>query len=65
MRDEEVPKHFKKVKKKPYGIRFGCHYTRWYETEKARNQAFIDLPKHTCNVIKDHGHTWDYQKVER
>ncbi len=72
MRDEEIPKHFKKPVKKRFGLQmsygfFGKKwtYTRWYTTEKARDQAMIDLPKHTCNILKDRGYTKNYRTVER
>ncbi len=72
MRDEEIPQHFKKPVKKRFGLQmsygwFGKKhtYTRWYSTEKARDQAMIDLPKHTHNLLKDNGHIQNYRTVER
>jgi hypothetical protein len=67
--DEEVPQHFKKSKKKSYGIKISRNYIRWYETEKARDQAFEDIPKHKRNSLKEinkkHGMIQKYKKVER
>jgi hypothetical protein len=73
---DEVPKHFKKAKKKKFGIRYRYDYpfcsgvhTLWYATEKARDQAFIDLPRR--EMIKWTGFRLknvkvrDYYKVER
>jgi len=67
MIDDEIPKHRKKPKYKRFGIGItwdalgrNWTYIRWYETEKARDTAMLDLPKHEC--IKGR-HT--YAKVER
>ena len=74
MRDEEVPQHHKKSVKrsKPFGIQYSYGstfgpraYTQWYKTRKARDQAFVDLPKHECNILKAHGVVKHYRKVER
>jgi hypothetical protein len=72
MRDEEVPRHHKRAVKKRFGIAYEfTHiliktiYTRyhWYATEKARDQAYIDLPKHTWTLLK--GRERQFRKVER
>lgn len=74
MRDEEIPRHVKKVKKhaKRFGIESSAVFlqqtwvhTDWYRTEKARDQAIVDLVKHTCNILKENGRVTKYQKVER
>ena len=72
MRDEEVPPHRKKPKKKKFGLEytyafFGRSHTYhlWYQTERARDQAYIDLPKHECNLLKERGTARVYRKVER
>jgi hypothetical protein len=72
MRDEEVPQHHKKPKKKKFGVQysyglFGKSHTHtlWYQTERARDQALIDLPKHEDSRMKDRGVTRNYRKVDR
>ena len=68
--DEEIPRHIKKAKKKRFGLRSTRHflgrnwtYTNWYATEKARDQAAVDLVKHTTYFLKDH--PCKYERVER
>jgi hypothetical protein len=70
--DEEVPQHHKKAKKKKFGLEYAYtffgkngNYTLWYQTERARDQALIDLPKHECHWLKVKSTARIYRKVER
>jgi hypothetical protein len=63
MRDPEEERHVKKARKKRFGLKSGA-YTSWYATKKARDQAEIDLRKHTCNLLTHYGVIY-YEKVTR
>ena len=71
--EEECAKPAKKKRpggKKAHGIEkystFFHKWTpwKWYKTEKSRDQAYNDLIKSECSVLKDAG-TPRYRKVDR
>jgi len=64
---DDIPRHRKRAPRhKKYGITNG-HYTDWYVTAKARDQAFEEL-RHKLTWIArmerylSHFHTW---KIDR
>ena len=71
---DTAPRHRKrrpKPRQKKYGIQQWSEWhkewglTNWYATEKARDQALDDLKRHTCAILKQHGHDPQYRKVNR
>jgi hypothetical protein len=70
VRDEEIPRHRKKVGRKPYGIeqwnehRQKWMYRQWYATPKARDQALVALKKAT-SILTRYGPTPQFRKIDR
>jgi hypothetical protein len=72
---DDVPKHLKKAKKKPFGIEYfrrwslgGWTSHHWYPTEKARDQAYDNLVAKVGGISRSticHGVSSDIRKVER
>ena len=70
MRDEEIPRHRKKIGRKPYGIeQWNEHhqkwmYRQWYPTKRARDQALVDLEKKTA-ILRERGISAQHRKINR
>jgi hypothetical protein len=72
--EDDAPRHRKRACKprhKKFGIEQWSKWFKtwgnrtWYATKKSRDQALVDLKRHTCNLYKLAGEETKVRKIDR